>query len=133
MTGVQTCALPISLEQLPLLGNTYYDLARQAKINETVYEVLTRQYELAKVQEAKEVPSIRVLDEPVVPERKVWPPRLIIILLGTLMTLLLGILWYLAAAVVAGLDPDDPRRVLLHRMKQLGSGIFDRRSTPHSA
>jgi capsule polysaccharide export protein KpsE/RkpR len=122
-----------SLEQLPLLGNTYYDLARQAKINETVYEVLTRQYELAKVQEAKEVPSIRVLDEPVVPERKVWPPRLIIILLGTLMTLLFGILWYLGAAVVAGLDPDDPRRVLLHRMKQLGAGIFDRRSTPYSA
>src|ERR1019366_7015633 len=117
-----------SLEQLPLLGNTYYDLARQAKINETVYEVLTRQYE-----EAKEVPSIRVLDEPVVPERKVWPPRLIIIILGTLMTLLFGILWIMGAAAVDGLDLDDPRRVLLHRMKQLGAGIFDRRSTPHSA
>ena len=64
-----------SLEQLPLLGNTYYDLARRAKIDEAVFEVLTKQYELAKVQEAKEIPSIKVLDEPVVPETKSWPPR----------------------------------------------------------
>lgn len=122
-----------SLEQLPLLGNTYYDLARQAKINETVYEVLTRQYELAKVQEAKEVPSIRVLDEPVVPERKIFPPRLLIVILGTLMTLLLGILWYIGAAVVAGLEHDDPRRVLLQRIQQLGAGIFNRQARSYSA
>jgi uncharacterized protein involved in exopolysaccharide biosynthesis len=122
-----------SLEQLPLLGNTYYDLARQAKINETVYEVLTRQYELAKVQEAKEVPSIRVLDEPVVPERKIFPPRLLIVILGTLMTLLLGILWYIGAAVVAGLEHDDPRRALLQRIQQLGAGIFNRQARSYSA
>jgi uncharacterized protein involved in exopolysaccharide biosynthesis len=119
-----------SLEQLPLLGNTYYDLARQAKINETVYEVLTKQYELAKVQEAKETPSIRVLDEPVVPERKIWPPRLIIIILGTFMTVAFGILWIMGAAFVDGLDPEDPRRVLLQRSKQLGAGIFLWRSRP---
>ena len=108
-----------SLEQLPLLGNTYYDLARQAKINETVYEILTKQYELAKVQEAKEVPSIRVLDEPVVPEHKVWPPRFLIILLGTMMTLILAILWITAAAAVSELDPGDPRRLLLERLRRL--------------
>jgi capsule polysaccharide export protein KpsE/RkpR len=105
-----------SLEQLPLLGNTYYDLARQAKIDETVYEVLTKQYELAKVQEAKEVPSIRVLDEPVVPEKKVWPPRLVIIIFGTLMTLLLAILYYMARAGFERLAPEDPRRILLQRI-----------------
>ncbi|MFY9643666.1 MAG: lipopolysaccharide biosynthesis protein, partial [Terriglobales bacterium] len=66
-----------SIEQLPLLGNTYYDLARQARIDETVYEALTKQYELAKVEEAKEIPTIKVLDEPVVPDRRIWPPRLL--------------------------------------------------------
>jgi capsule polysaccharide export protein KpsE/RkpR len=122
-----------SLEQLPLLGNTYYDLARQAKINETVYEVLTRQYELAKVQEAKEVPSIRVLDEPVVPEHKIWPPRLIIILLGTMMTLIIAILWITGAAAVAALDCDDPRRLLLERLRRLTLDTLDRRLPPRSA
>src|SRR5271165_4523349 len=99
-----------SLEQLPLLGNTYYDLARQAKINESVFEVLTKQYELAKVQEAKEIPSIRVLDEPVVPERKIWPPRIFILIFGTIMTVLFGVVWIFAQAGLSTLSPDDPRR-----------------------
>ncbi len=105
-----------SLEQLPLLGNTYYDLARQAKIDETVYEVLTKQYELAKVEEAKEVPSIRVLDDPVVPEKKVWPPRLIIILFGTALTFFATIAFYLARAGSDRLSADDPRRLLLAKL-----------------
>jgi len=105
-----------SLQQLPLLGNTYYDLARQAKINETVYEVLTRQYELAKVQEAKEIPSIRVLDEPVVPERKIWPPRLIIIFLGTMMTMFFGICFMFGKRSLYELEDDDPRRVIIRRL-----------------
>jgi capsule polysaccharide export protein KpsE/RkpR len=109
-----------SIEQLPLLGNTYYDLARQAKINEAVYEALTKQYELAKVQEAKEIPSIKVLDEPVVPERKVWPPRLLIIVLGTVMTFLLDVLFLYSKQRAQQLAVDDSRRVLLDRL--LGCG-----------
>jgi uncharacterized protein involved in exopolysaccharide biosynthesis len=106
-----------SLEQLPLLGNTYYDLSRQAKINETVFEVLTKQYELAKVQEAKEVPSIRVLDEPVVPEKKVWPPRLMIILLGVLFTMMTGVLYYFFRFHFSLLPANDPRRQLVDRVR----------------
>ncbi len=116
-----------SLEQLPLLGNTYYDLARQAKIDETVYEVLTKQYELAKVEEAKEVPSIRVLDEPVVPEKKVWPPRLIIILFGTALIFFATIAFYLARAGSDRLSPDDPRRLLLAKLTR---AFASNRTTP---
>jgi uncharacterized protein involved in exopolysaccharide biosynthesis len=111
-----------SLEQLPLLGNKYYDLARQAKINETVYEVLTKQYELAKVQEAKEIPSIRVLDEPVVPERKIWPPRFLIIILGTLLTLALGTVYILGRAGLNQLSEDDPRRILASGLIEIIKG-----------
>jgi uncharacterized protein involved in exopolysaccharide biosynthesis len=114
-SGDNSGQLGPSLEQLPLLGNTYYDLARQAKINETVFEVLTKQYELAKVQEAKEVPSIRVLDEPVVPEKKVWPPRIFIIVIGTLLTLIGGIIYFIAADKYQQLPSDDPRKLLANR------------------
>ena len=97
-----------SIEQLPLLGNTYYDLARQAKIDEAVYEALTKQYELAKVEEAKEIPTIKVLDEPVVPDRKIWPPRLTIILIGTILGLFLGLFWITARETWSGLDSVQP-------------------------
>jgi uncharacterized protein involved in exopolysaccharide biosynthesis len=70
-----------SLGNLPLLGVTYADLYRRVQIQEAVYEALTQQYELAKVQEAKETPSVKQLDPANYPERKSFPPRLWIMLL----------------------------------------------------
>jgi len=123
VSGVQPSSgdLGPSLGELPMLGNTYYDLARQARIDETVYEVLTKQYELAKVQEAKEVPSIRVLDEPVVPEKKIWPPRTLIVILGTILTVLCAVLYYISRDAVRRLSPEDPRRILLQRVSSIKS------------
>jgi len=100
-----------SLEQLPLLGNTYYELARQAKIEEALYETLVKQYELAKVEEAKELPSIKVLDEPVIPEKRSFPPRALIIVGGAILVLFCAALWFLAKGCWAGLDDDDPVKV----------------------
>ncbi len=43
-------------------------LSREAKIQEMLYELLVQQYEMAKIEEAKSMPTIQVLDEAVVPE-----------------------------------------------------------------
>jgi capsule polysaccharide export protein KpsE/RkpR len=104
-----------SLEQLPLLGNTYFDLYRRTKIDETIYELLNRQYELAKVEEAKEIPSIKVLDEPVVPERKSWPPRLLIISLGTVFAAGIAVSWLVGKKMWQGIDPRHPYKLLAQR------------------
>ena len=50
------------------------------KVQETVYDLLTQQYELARIQEAKEIPTVNVIDPANVPEKKSFPPRLLIIL-----------------------------------------------------
>ena len=52
------------------------------RLQEAVFETLTQEYEMAKVQEAKEIPSVKVLDPPNVPERKSFPPRTLIVLAG---------------------------------------------------
>lgn len=91
-TADSSQALYPSIRELPLLGVTWADLYRNSKIQETVFEVLTQQYELAKVDEAKETPSIKVLDAPIVPERKSFPPR-------GLITLFFGFL-FLGVAVI---------------------------------
>ena len=59
-----------SLRRLPLLGTKYADLYRKAKIQEAVFETFTQQYEIAKVQEAKETPSVKMLDEASLPEQR---------------------------------------------------------------
>jgi hypothetical protein len=95
---------------LPLLGVTYADLLRQVRVQEAVYETLTKEYELAKVEEAREIPTVKVLDQPVVPSKKSFPPRLLIIVLGTLLAGLLGVSWVLGQAAWEATDPTDPRK-----------------------
>jgi len=97
-----------AIRQLPLLGVTYADLYRQTKIQETVYELLTQQYELAKVQEAKEVPSVKVLDAAVVPTKKSFPPRGLLTLAGAGFALLVVCVWILIRQTWREIDPQDP-------------------------
>lgn len=85
-----------SIRKLPLVGVQWANLYREAKIQETVYELLTQEYEIAKVQEAKEIPTVNVLDAPLLPERKSFPPRTLIIVLGTLFA------FCLASTVIIG-------------------------------
>jgi capsule polysaccharide export protein KpsE/RkpR len=102
-----------SIRKLPLLGVTYADLFRHTKVEEAVFETLTQQYELAKVQEAKEVPSIKVLDPAEVPEKKVFPPRTLLVLTGTFLALVVGVLWVLLSDRWRKIDPQDPGKLLV--------------------
>src|SRR5258708_5391721 len=72
-----------SIRKLPLLGVKYADLYRRTKIQEAVLETLTKEYELAKGQEAKEIPTVKGLDAANIPDKKSYPPRLLIMFLGT--------------------------------------------------
>jgi uncharacterized protein involved in exopolysaccharide biosynthesis len=105
-----------TIRNLPLLGAKYGDYYRRAKIEETVYELLTEQFELAKVQEAKETPSVKVLDPARVPEKKSSPHRLQIILLGTFLGSALSVMWVMGSARWQEFDPKDPRKVLVEEV-----------------
>ena len=100
-----------TIRSLPLLGAKYGDYYRRAKIQETVFELLTEQYELAKVQEAKETPSVKVLDPARIPEKKSFPHRLEIMFLGTFLASALSVVWVLGSARWEEVDPKDPRKV----------------------
>jgi len=105
-----------SIRKLPLLGVTYFDLYRESKIQETVYELLTQQYELAKVEEAKEIPSVKVLDVAVVPTKKSYPKRLQVMILGTLISLAMAVAWLFVRRWWNRIAFDDPGRQLLEEM-----------------
>jgi uncharacterized protein involved in exopolysaccharide biosynthesis len=109
------------LRQLPILGVPYADLFRQLKVDETVYETLTKEYEIAKVQEAKEIPTVKVLDPARVPERKSYPPRLLIMILGMVSAMGLAIAWTVGEARWQATPSDNPGKQLaqevVHTMK----------------
>jgi capsule polysaccharide export protein KpsE/RkpR len=112
--SAQGSSLYPSIRKLPLLGVTYAELYRTNKIQETVFELLTQQCELAKVQEAKETPSVKILDVAKVPERKSFPPRLLIMLLGSFFAFMLGTVWVLGKASWKDLDSQHPAKFLAH-------------------
>jgi capsule polysaccharide export protein KpsE/RkpR len=102
-----------SIRNLPLLGVKYSDYYRSVKIQETVYELLTQQCELAKVQEAKETPSVKILDPATVPEEKSFPPRLMIMFLGTSLVFVTCVVWVWGVERWKEVDAQDPRKVFL--------------------
>ena len=105
-----------TIRSLPLLGAKYADYYRRAKIQETVFGLLTEQYELAKVQEVKETPTVKVLDPAKVPEKKSFPPRMLIMFLGTFLFFSISVVWVICSGHWHQADPDDPRKILVQEV-----------------
>jgi capsule polysaccharide export protein KpsE/RkpR len=107
-----------SIRKLPLLGVTYADLYRQTKIQEAVYETLTQQDELAKVQEVRETPSVKILDAAAVPERKSFPPRTLIVFLCVSLALFGAAFFVMARARWEQIGSNDPSKVFTQEVLQ---------------
>jgi capsule polysaccharide export protein KpsE/RkpR len=101
-------ALYPSIRELPLRGVQWADLYRRTKIQETVFELLTQQYEMARIQEAKEIPTVNIVDPPNVPEKKSFPPIWLVIGGLTALSLAGAMAWIVGRVRWKQLDADDP-------------------------
>lgn len=68
-------------------------ILRDVKYYEMLYELLSKQYEFARLEEAKDPSLIQVLDPAIDPERKVKPRRALIVLGSVLAAFLGAIAW----------------------------------------
>ncbi len=73
----------LATSDVPELGVQYARLLRNFKVQETLFELLTKQYEISKINEAKNTSTIQVLDSAVVPDKKSKPKRSLIVLMVT--------------------------------------------------
>jgi uncharacterized protein involved in exopolysaccharide biosynthesis len=105
-----------SLRQLPRLAVPYADLYRRVRIQETVFELLSQQYEMARIEEAKDTPVVSVIDPPLVAEKKSFPPRLLIILLLTILSVAAASAFILIRDQCRRLSDNDPRKLLAQQM-----------------
>jgi len=83
------------------------------KYYEIMYELLARQYELAKIDEARDAAVIQVMDKAIEPDRKSKPTRSLIVLLSTFAAGLFSILlaFVLEAMAKARNDPEQSQRL----------------------
>jgi capsule polysaccharide export protein KpsE/RkpR len=105
-------ALYPPLRQLPRLAVPYADLYRRVKVQETLYELLTQQFEMARIEEAKDVPSVSVIDSPGIAEKKSFPPRLLVTMLLTLIALGCTSTLLLVREHWSTISSGDPRKAL---------------------
>jgi len=85
----------LPFEQVPDLGLQYARLYREVMMQQKLMEFLLPQYEDAKIQEAKETPTIQVLDKAVLPIKKSSPKRAIIVIVAGLLTIMISFVIYL--------------------------------------
>ncbi len=78
--------------RMPSVGLEYFRKLRDVKYNETLFELLAKQYELAKLDEARDAIVIQIIDKAVPPEKRVKPRRAIIVALSTVTGFLISLL-----------------------------------------
>jgi capsule polysaccharide export protein KpsE/RkpR len=101
-----------ALRQLPHLGVQWANLYRNVRIHETVFDLLSEEYETARIEEVKSIPTVSVIDVPGLPERKSGPHRTLIVLISTFLSAVMTAGFLLARRSWLEMDDEDARRVL---------------------
>lgn len=107
---------------IPSAGLEYLRRLREVKYQEGVFELMAKQFEAAKIDEAKDHALIQQLDMAEVPERKSAPRRLLIIALSALLGAMLAILAALLRETLerAGRNPQQAER--MRQLRKMVSG-----------
>jgi uncharacterized protein involved in exopolysaccharide biosynthesis len=92
--------------KVPQAGLEYVRKLRDVKYYETIFEIIARQFEMAKLDEAKEGAVVQVVDPALVPDRKSSPKRALIMLVALAIGLFLGVLFALMRAGVDRMKQD---------------------------
>ena len=103
--------------QVPTASLEYVRRLRDVKYYDTIFNILAQQYELAKLDEAKEGALIQVVDPAIPPDRRSSPKRTLIVIVATFVGFLIGIFWALVQAGFERLkeDPEASSKLALLR------------------
>jgi tyrosine-protein kinase Etk/Wzc len=103
--------------EMPEAALEYSEKLRDLKFHEALYELLAKQYESARIDEAKSAPLIQVVDKAVPPERKSGPHRSLIVLGGIVAGFLLGVFWSMAAQAAYKMRSTPEKAIKLNRLR----------------
>jgi tyrosine-protein kinase Etk/Wzc len=117
-----TSLADVNMRKVPEKALEYVRRLRDLKYREAVLEALFKQYELARIDEAKDAAIIQVLDKAVPPEVRSWPKRSLIVLTAALLALFFAVVIVLVSERLKA-DPLLSARLQLLRSRLLaGSG-----------
>ena len=107
MSGSGSGGVIPSVGNAPSIGVEYIRRLRELKTQEALFEQLTKQFEMAKISEARDSSSLQVLDEAVAPLRKSKPKRSLIVILSAVTSFFCSIFLVFIKEYLAKLSPED--------------------------
>lgn len=108
----------VPLQEMPEVALEYARLLRDVKVQEAIYELLTEQYEQAKIMEIKDTPTVQFLDEAHVPDKRTYPKRKVIVFFSFLISFFVSLL------IVAAFEYSEKNKQDLQRTKSILSLIY---------
>jgi tyrosine-protein kinase Etk/Wzc len=105
-----------SIGNVPGVGLEYSRKLRELKTQEAIFEQLTKQYEMAKLNEAKDSSSFQILDQAVVPVKKSKPARAIIVILATVTAFFVSVFAVLVQEYLTKVSDED--RKIIENIKK---------------
>jgi len=115
----QSGDLIIPKGKIPQAGLEYMRKMRDVKYYETIVEILAKQFEVAKLDEAQEGSLIQVVDAAVPPDRRSSPEPTLIVVAATLAGFLMGIFVALVGARLEKMKTDPEVAGKLRALKSL--------------
>ncbi len=115
-TGMQDdVELPTS--KVPAASLEYIRKMRDVRYHETLFELLARQYEIAKVDEAKAGEIVQIVDPALVPDRKSWPPRALLTILAAILGVLFASFWVILQAAYRNWETNPEQAFKLRELR----------------
>jgi len=106
---------------MPKVGTGYVRKLREVKYNETLFEIMAKQYEIARVDEARNAVVIQVLDRAVPPHKKAKPKRALMVALATFTGFFLAVFIAFLMEYMERASVDPENRETIEMLKKYAS------------
>jgi tyrosine-protein kinase Etk/Wzc len=118
--------LVIPKGKVPAAGLEFIRKERDVKYYEAIFDIIARQFEAAKLDEAKEGAIIQVVAPATVPDRRSSPKRAIIVIVATCVGFFFGVLFALLHGALQYAKQDPEMNIKLEHLRR---ALFRRRQT----
>lgn len=98
----------LPLDDIPVLGLQYARLLREVMIQQKITEFILPQYEQAKIQEAKDTPTVQILDKAVLPIKRAKPKRAFFVIFWAFLSIIISTAVILTLESLQRLELTDP-------------------------
>jgi tyrosine-protein kinase Etk/Wzc len=119
--GSETADPILPTSEIPEIGIEYARKLRDLKYQETLFELMASQYEIARIDEARDATIIQVLDKAEPPEKRVKPKRTFMVVLATVSGFIIAVIVVFFMEFMENISKDERNKGVIELIKKYSS------------